>query len=96
MGDLPPKDYMSSESDTIAASKSSSSGKPDGIPLEQLNTAPSVQTLHHSGKRILTEEDEEGNKKLAYSWSSRKKWLLLTVVAICQTSKYSLVFMWCV
>ncbi|KAF2242474.1 MFS general substrate transporter [Trematosphaeria pertusa] len=37
-----------------------------------------------NGKRVLREED--AFEKTAYAWSTRKKWILLTVVALCQTS----------
>jgi hypothetical protein len=39
----------------------------------------------HNGKRYLTEGLAYDH--LAYAWSSRKKWFLLTIVAVCQTSK---------
>ena len=37
-----------------------------------------------NGKRVLREED--AFEKTAYAWSLKKKWTLLTVVALCQTS----------
>lgn len=39
----------------------------------------------HNGKRYLTEA--LAYEHLAYAWSPKKKWFLLTIVAICQTSK---------
>jgi MFS family permease len=36
------------------------------------------------GKRVLREQDAV--ECTAYAWSTRKKWILLTVVALCQTS----------
>jgi hypothetical protein len=50
-------------------------------PLQKVGTAVTL----HNGKRVLREED--AFEKLAYAWSDRKKWTLLTVVAICQTSE---------
>jgi predicted MFS family arabinose efflux permease len=38
------------------------------------------------GKRVLREADTDAHLHTAYSWSTRKKWILLTVVALCQTS----------
>lgn len=65
------------------------------------NDIQPVRTISHStppensidpelvnGKRILREED--AFEKTAYAWSTRKKWILLTIVAICQTSMFVL------
>lgn len=45
---------------------------------------PATPTQYIRGNRVLLEE--ENLDKTAYAWSSRKKWILLTVVALCQTS----------
>lgn len=47
---------------------------------DEIGTAP----VFVNGSRVLIEE--ENADKTAYAWSSRKKWILLTVVALCQTS----------
>lgn len=39
----------------------------------------------HNGKRYLTEAIVY--EHLAYAWSTKKKWFLLTIVAVCQTSE---------
>jgi MFS family permease len=49
----------------------------------------SDNSAHHAfvdGKRVLHEADPDAQPHTAYSWSTRKKWILLTVVALCQTS----------
>ncbi|KAF1980206.1 MFS general substrate transporter [Bimuria novae-zelandiae CBS 107.79] len=54
----------------------------DPIHPTQINGKPIPAALH--GKRILN--SYEDFDKTAGAWSNRKKWTLLTVVALCQTS----------
>ncbi|CAI6337484.1 unnamed protein product [Periconia digitata] len=49
-----------------------------------LSQSSCTPTLIEDGRAVLT---EQGNLHLtAYKWSTRKKWILLTVVALCQIS----------
>ncbi|KAF2865935.1 major facilitator superfamily domain-containing protein [Massariosphaeria phaeospora] len=66
--------------------QSSSSGEPVLLPHESTpaTTIPSNTAVYVNGKHVLTEE--EGFEKTAYAWSDRKKWILLTVVALTQMS----------
>jgi hypothetical protein len=86
----------------MAESRSRHESDFSGISQASLAKDPSddiqpVRTISHSlpprnsddpefvnGKRVLREED--AFEKTAYAWSPRKKWMLLTIVAICQTS----------
>jgi hypothetical protein len=77
---------------------SSSSGSPSApkkspqdeiTPVSQVSTNNVEEKLSGqvvNGKNVLAEED--AFEKTAYAWSTKKKWTLLTVVAICQTSMY--------
>ncbi|KAF2111734.1 major facilitator superfamily domain-containing protein [Lophiotrema nucula] len=47
---------------------------------------PSGESLSPNGRRVLDENDKANAKHTAYAWSKKKKWILLTVVALCQTS----------
>lgn len=49
-------------------------------------TTTSVEAEKEEEEKIILQE-EDAPHALAYDWSSRKKWVLLTVVAVCQTSK---------
>jgi len=40
----------------------------------------------HKGKRYLTEGI--AHEHLAYAWPNKKKWFMLSIVAVCQTSMY--------
>jgi hypothetical protein len=59
-------------------------------PLKPSEGLAQVETISqeplHNGKRYLTEA--LAYDSLAYAWSDKKKWIMLTIVAICQTSKY--------
>ena len=44
------------------------------------------ESLSPDGRRVLDENDATNHKYTAYAWSKKKKWILLTVVALCQTS----------
>ncbi|KAF1994639.1 MFS general substrate transporter [Amniculicola lignicola CBS 123094] len=75
----------SSSSDSPSAPKK---GPQDEItPVSQVSTNNVEERLGGqvvNGKNVLAEED--AFEKTAYAWSVKKKWTLLTVVAICQTS----------
>ncbi|KAJ4291887.1 hypothetical protein N0V90_009784 [Kalmusia sp. IMI 367209] len=72
------------------ASSQSQRNPPDEIkiadsgltPIHLHSSAPATNILN--GKRILTESDDF--EKTAFAWSDRRKWTILTVVALCQTS----------
>ena len=64
----------SSEDVSVAVKKSPS----DGIQAVRTNSDLV------NGKRVLRQED--AFHKTAYSWSNKKKWAILSVVALCQTS----------
>ncbi|KAF2791094.1 MFS general substrate transporter [Melanomma pulvis-pyrius CBS 109.77] len=75
----------------MADSYASSSSGGAVPPKEVITTeSPIPSTTSHNppliigGKRVLREED--AFEKTAYAWPARKKWVLLTVVALCQTS----------
>ncbi|KAF2659301.1 MFS general substrate transporter [Lophiostoma macrostomum CBS 122681] len=55
-------------------------GPSDGIRPVQTNDTTALV----DGKRVLREEDVF--HKTAYAWSTKKKWAILSVVALCQTS----------
>ncbi|KAF2259707.1 MFS general substrate transporter [Lojkania enalia] len=78
---------METSSDNSKTSSSDNSLKPNQgteeiVPIRTRDVTPTPSLVN--GKLVLT----EGNsyEKTAYAWSIRKKWTLLTVVALCQTS----------
>jgi hypothetical protein len=78
---------------TAATAKTASDGSlPSGPTLGPSDTLEPLNPFDtgvqmHNGKRVLGEED--AYNQLAHAWPLRKKWLLLTVVAVCQTSKWN-------
>jgi hypothetical protein len=53
-------------------------------PSEGIQSVRTNETSLVNGKRVLHEED--AFHKTAYAWSTKKKWAILSVVALCQTS----------
>lgn len=65
----------------------SSSSSPVGLKEDAIDEIRPVRTIDShivNGKNVIREEDAW--ERTAYAWGSKKKWWILTVVALCQTS----------
>jgi hypothetical protein len=83
MGDLRHPSDVSVGSHGSAAKEAKSSSFETASPLDS-NTSSSAAAAEHNASLILNEAN--AFEHTAYNFSNRKKWAVLTVVALCQTS----------
>jgi hypothetical protein len=83
MADLRHASDASVASDGPGAKEAKSSSFEAAVPVDS-NLTSATAPVNPNGPLILNEANSI--EQTAYAWSNKKKWAVLTVVALCQTS----------
>lgn len=64
----------------------------NGLDINPVDSSPQASTAPMAPNAPLVLNEVNSLEHTAYKWPSRKKWMVLTVVALCQTSMSKYIF----